>query len=346
MIQKLKLKNFRNFSFAEFLFCDKKNFIIWENWKWKTNLLESISLLSLNKLNKIDFKNLVWNQSNTFFIELIDTNWNTISISYNKDENKKQYLLNWKKTTKSKIKNISPKCVNFSPITMNMMYLWPSLRRDFLDQILLNTFDKYNIALKEYKNILNSRNKTLKAIRDWKINENELDFWDNKFIYISKIIYNYRFWLNKYFKENISQAKKYFFWKIEKTEFIYKTKIQEDIEKDIQNYLSKNRQRDIILANTSIWPHIDDFDILLDWKSLIEFASRWETKSIIIELKFLEIKFIEKYSEKRPILLIDDFLSELDEKHKNLILEELKGYQTFITSIKNQEDYTNPIILN
>jgi len=346
MIQKLKLKNFRNFDLAEFLFCDEKNFIIWENWKWKTNILEALSLLSADKLNKIDFKNLVWENWDTFFIELTKTSWDVISISFNKEENKKIYILNWKKTTKSKIKSITTKSVNFSPITMNMMYLSPSLRREFLDWILLNTFDKYSIALKEYKNILNSRNKTLKAIKDLKISESELDFWDNKFIYISKIIYNYRFWLEKYLKENISEAKKYFFWKIENIDFVYKTKIIDDIENDIKEYLIKNRQRDIILSSTSIGPHIDDFDILLDWKSLIEFASRWETKSIIIQLKFLEIKFIEKYANTKPILLIDDFLSELDEKHKNLILDELNWYQTFITSIKNQENYINPIILN
>jgi recombinational DNA repair ATPase RecF len=49
---------------------------------------------------------------------------------------------------------------------MNIMYLSPSLRRDFLDNILLNTFEKYETALKEYKNILKSRNKTLKAIQE------------------------------------------------------------------------------------------------------------------------------------------------------------------------------------
>jgi DNA replication and repair protein RecF len=132
------------------------------------------------------------------------------------------------------------------------MYLSPSLRRDFLDNILLNTFDKYEKILKEYKNILKSRNKTLKAINEGKAKEEELNFWDDKFIFISKIIYNFRFGLRDYLVKNLKDANKYFFGKINKIEFKYLTKIKNDIEKDIKNYLIKNRQRDIILATTSI----------------------------------------------------------------------------------------------
>ncbi len=345
MIKKLKLKNFRNFENSEFLFWKQKNFIIWENWKGKTNILEALSLLSSQSLNNINFNDLVGFFSDTFFIEAEKYNWDIISISYNKTDWKKIYNFNKKKTLKSKIKSKINKTVIFTPITMNMMYLSPSLRRDFLDQILLNTFDLYSKVLKEYKNILKSRNKTLKAINEWKININELDFWDKKFIYICEIVYNYRLWLKKFFEENIFEIKKFFGNKIEKVEFIYKTKIKNNIKEDIKNYLIQNRQRDIILSKTNIWPHIDDFDILIDWKSIINFASRWETKSSIIELKFLEINFIEMHTKQKPILLIDDLLSEIDENHKNMILNELKWYQIFITSIRNQYENENIIFL-
>jgi len=347
MIKKLKLKNFRNFDSSEFLFCSEKNFIIWANWKWKTNILEAISLLSWKNFNKIDFPYLVKSNQNIFFIEITDINENKIAISFDKEINKKQYFLNWKKTTKSKIKQNSPICVNFSPITMNLMYLSPSLRRDFLDNILINTFPNYSKILKEYKNILTSRNKLLKAIKEWKAREDELNFWDNKFINITKIVYNYRFWISNFFKENIGKATKYFLWKINKIEFKYISKINNNIEKDIKQYLEKNRQRDIILTTTQIWPHIDDFNIFIDNKPIIEFASRWETKSVIIELKFIEIKFIEKFLNQKPILLIDDLLSELDNKHKSMILDNITWYQTFITSINDDNiDTNNKIFLN
>jgi len=76
---------------------------------------------------------------------------------------------------------------------MNIMYLSPSLRRDFLDEILSKTFENYRILLSEYKKILISRNKLLKNIRENKSGKSEIGFWDNKFALKASHIYNYRF---------------------------------------------------------------------------------------------------------------------------------------------------------
>lgn len=348
MIASLKLKNFRNFENIELFFDDKKNFVIWENWKWKTNILESISLLSLNSLVKIDFENLVKKGENIFYIEATLNDLSKVAISYDKTKNKKTYFINNKSTTRSKLSKYTIKSVVFSPIIMNMLYLSPSLRRDFLDSVLSSSFETYEKYLKNYKLILANRNKLLKNIKEAKSEKSEIKFWDDKFIEICKIIYNYRFWLVEYIKENISESKQYFSWKCEKVEFIYKTKVDKDnLESNIKSYLDKNLDRDILLWTTAIWPHIDDFDILLDDIPITEFASRGEVKSIILYLKLLEVKFIERYSQKQAILLIDDLLSELDENHKNMLLEKLNWYQTFISVIKaeNIGEY-NSIFLN
>jgi DNA replication and repair protein RecF len=76
---------------------------------------------------------------------------------------------------------------------MNMMYLSPSLRRDFLDEILSKTFENYRTLLSEYKKILISRNKLLKNIRENKSSKSEIKFWDKKFVLKASHIYNYRF---------------------------------------------------------------------------------------------------------------------------------------------------------
>ena len=335
MIKSLKLKNFRNFEDIDFYFEENKNFFVGENWKWKTNILEAISLISWNNITKISFENLVKKGQDLFYIEALLDNGDKVSISYDKKEKKKRYALNNKNTTKSKLLKTWFISVIFSPMIMNMFYLSPFLRRDFLDSTLCLAFEKYNSYLKTFKTILINRNKLLKNIKERNSDISEIKFWDKKYVEICKIIYNYRFWIIDFLKENIDSSKGYFFWKINKIEIRYKTKVNKDtIEEDIKNYLEKNIDRDIILTTTQIWPHIDDFEIFVDDVSLIEFASRWETKSIIIELKLLEIQFIEKYSSKKPILLIDDLLSELDENHKNLLLEKIQGYQTFITSIR------------
>ena len=336
MIKELRLINFRNFSDFKLDSLNKENFIMWENWKWKTNILEAISLISNNSITWLSLDELIKKWEDYFFVEIIDSIWNKISISYTKEKKKKTFMYNNNKITKKKFNQITKKSVIFSPIIMNLMYLSPSLRRDFLDNILKNSFENYDKLLLEYKKIIKHRNKTLKSIYENKANKQDIIFWNEKFINHSIEIYKYRFKIINFLKDSIKNTLEYFSWKIEKVELIYDTKVDENnIKKSIENYINKNIDRDIILWKTAIWIHVDDFDILIDWNSLSHFASRWETKSIIIWLKLLEWIFIEKMTNKKPILLIDDLLSELDEKHKNMLLKKIEYYQTFITSINN-----------
>jgi recombinational DNA repair ATPase RecF len=73
-------------------------------------------------------------------------------------------MFNNNKITKKKFVQITNKCVIFSPIIMNMMYLSPNLRRSFLDDLLKSSFDEYEKITVNYKKILKHRNKTLKSI--------------------------------------------------------------------------------------------------------------------------------------------------------------------------------------
>lgn len=335
MIKSLKLRNFRNFKDKKIIFDDNKCFIIWKNGQWKTNILEALSILTNNSIIGIETEKLVLNWENNFFIEYEDELWNNIWMSFDKENKRKTYIINSKKTTKKKFILNTPKSVIFSPIIMNLMYLSPSLRRNFLDNILSNSFLKYDNIIKEYKKILKNRNIILKKIRENKVEKKEINFRDNEFIKQSKLIYNYRFIIIEFLQKYIPKSSEYFLWKINYVSLIYKTKIlKEDIEWSMKKYLEKNFERDIILWVTSIWPHIDDFDILVDNINLIDFASRWETKSVILFLKMLEITFIEKITDKKPILLIDDLLSELDDFHKKILINKIEYYQTFITSIE------------
>ena len=334
MISELKLINFRNFSELKINSLNKENFIVWENWKWKTNILEAISLLWNNSITWLSLDELIKKWEDYFFIEYKTIEWDKISFSYFSEKKKKNFLYNNNKITRKKFNQITHKCIIFSPIIMNMMYLSPNLRRDFLDNLLSNSFEEYSKLNQDYKKIIKHRNKTLKNINDWKSSKNEILFWDQKFIEISIEIYKYRFKIINFLKESITTTLEYFSWKATNIELNYITKVNENnIENDLSKYLEKNLDRDIILWRTAIWPHIDDFEIIVDWFQLSHFASRWETKSVIIWLKLLEWIFIEKMTKKKPILLIDDLLSELDENHKNMLLKKIEYYQTFISSI-------------
>ncbi len=347
MIKKIKIKNFRNFKEKEISFSWDKNFVVWDNWVWKTNILEAISLIHLKKFLIQDISSIVKNDEKFAYIELESDNWNIFSISFDKEKNAKKLFINWKVTNSTKFRDLLWKVIIFQPLDMNMMYLSPWLRRDFLDDILTNAFFWYEKINKAYKNILTNRNKLLKNIFLWKAKKDELLFRDNIFIKKCLEIYDYRIKLNSFFLDNSSILKDLLNNKVKEVRYNYITKVDlKNTEESIKNYLEKNLDRDILLWSTHIWPQVDDFDIILDWYSLTDFASRWETKSVILWLKILEIKFIEKLTQKNIIFLIDDLFSELDEIHEKLLLKNLENKQVIITSIKLDVNKWNTTILN
>ena len=90
----------------------------------------------------------------------------TLSLSYDTTTRKKVFLLNGKKTTKKNIKQFSPILSVFIPLMMNLFYLGPKYRRDFLDDLLKNTFPEYEDILQKYEKIVKHRNKILKNISE------------------------------------------------------------------------------------------------------------------------------------------------------------------------------------
>lgn len=329
------MKNFRNFPSREISFWAQRNIIIGDNGKWKSNILEALSLPSAPLVeSKPEY--LVMKQEETLFLKYILDSWN-LSYWYSHDGAKRKYMLLGKSTTKSRLRENYPLVVSFHPMMMNLMYLGPSARRDFLDGILSQSFPLYTKAFSNYKKILTSRNRVLKNISEGKSDISELSFWNNKYIESAEIIYKYRNEIQKFFQENIWELKEYFFWKIENISFQYisKTDLIQPWEY-LKTYIDENTQKEILLRKTLRWPHLDDFSIIIADTPLIHFASRWEVKSILLGLKFLETKFLEKYCPDRDILfLIDDFLSELDSRHRDLLWKHIWSRQSIITSIND-----------
>jgi DNA replication and repair protein RecF len=89
---------------------------------------------------------------------------------------------------------------------------------------------------------------------------------------------------------------------------------------------------------TLVGPHKDDFLVKdKDGKSLSVYGSRGEQRMAVLALKMGELYFIEAKKNIKPILLLDDIFSELDEIHRDEVLRVTKGRQVIVTTADEGE---------
>lgn len=228
MLQHIKIKNFRSIETMD-LYFDKITNICGNNGAGKTNILQAILCVFQNKSLPYSSLELLNNKENIFYLETLYTLENgleqKLSVSFDKESQKKLVLLNGKKVTKKILEENILKISYFSPISMNLFYLGPKQRRDFLDEVLLNIYPEYDSILKNYEKITKSRNKILKNIFEEKSSRDEINFWNEEFIKYAQAIYTYRIPFITFIQERISQTNDIFQNKETNIKFEYITKV-------------------------------------------------------------------------------------------------------------------------
>lgn len=304
--------------------------IVWPNGSGKSHILEAIHILAGGKVLIPHERGGTWFQIEWFFWESgMEKQYILI-----KADGKEQHTIQWTKISKKKyLKEIPYVSVYIGPFEMNLLYLNPSIRREYIDAVLGQTFESFGVIEREYHQILKQRNALLKKIREQEAKKEDLDFWDKKLASTGTLYHMYRKKYIQTIKDGLGHiADRY------KITPIYESSIPdtEDVEWYICNYLQENRERDIFSGHTHIWPHRDDIRFIVEhaWESqdAIYFLSRWEMKILLMEIKEIELRFYEKHLGKKVLLLIDDIFAELDEENAKKILDRFRAYQTIITS--------------
>jgi DNA replication and repair protein RecF len=113
----------------------------------------------------------------------------------------------------------------------------------------------------------------------------------------------------------------------------YPVKASVHNEQRLLNELESQIQRDQTLGYTSVGPHRHDIGFEFNRKAATDTASRGETRTIILALKFLEVDLIEEAKEKKPIILLDDVFSELDQTRQLHLATNFKDHQIIMTSV-------------
>lgn len=336
-INSAEIENFRNIERLSLDF-DQVNIIYGENAQGKTNLIEAIYLFTGSKsFRGVKDKELVKFGSDFARLKIEFENNSRQQNAEIFIENRRSASLNGVKKKSTAALGEELKAVIFSPVHLSMVKDGPLERRRFIDNALCQLKSNYRNVLKEYNRSLTQRNMLLKDIGKNSSLSDMLYIWDkNLAISGAKIIYQRQ----KYIEALLPYAKEIFnglssgkenIDLILKGPFGYENMTVEEIQKQLMFALDNNRGNDIINRITTVGPHRDDMEILINGKSARSFGSQGQQRSCVLALKLAEASLLNEMTEDRPLALLDDVMSELDISRQDYILNHIKDWQVFIT---------------
>ena len=102
-------------------------------------------------------------------------------------------------------------------------------------------------------------------------------------------------------------------------------------EKIWVNSRKYNRNQDILKGHTSVGIQRDDIYFFINGKKIDIYGSQGQQRTSILSLKLAELEIIKEEIGENPILLLDDFMSELDAERRLMFLKNIKDTQIIIT---------------
>ncbi len=336
-INRLILKNFRNYSEENIAFNDGVNILTGANAQGKTNAAEAIFFLCTgyspraNK-DKLVIKNgeeqaEIEGKASSLYGDV------SVKVKFNKNDKKSIYVNGLQVLKIGEILgNINS--VFFNPSELKLVQESPEDRRRFLNVSLSQQSKNYFYALQRYNKILSQRNNLLKE-PDVTVIRETLPIWDEQLTKQAGKIIKAR---NEFLTliSPIAEQKHAFLsdgketLKMKTESGYYGT--EEEISYALYQDLKTGLERDLRLGYTSIGPHRDDIKFTLNDMDVRIYGSQGQQRTVALSLKLAETEtFYNRFGEY-PILILDDVLSELDKKRQRKLIASVEHLQTIFTA--------------
>ncbi|MGB8451073.1 MAG: DNA replication/repair protein RecF [Anaerocolumna sp.] len=340
-IKTLELKDYRNYNNLFMEFHNGINILYGDNAQGKTNILEAIYICGTTKSYKgsKDKEIIKMDKEESHLRILLDRDNSSHKIDMHLKKNKpKGVAIDGLPIKKSSELFGVVNIVFFSPEDLSIIKNGPSERRRFIDLELCQLDKVYLYNLSNYNKIISQRNNLLKQISFNRKLLDTLSIWNMQLVeYGNKIIQRRNLFIRQLNDIVYDIHRKL---SGDKEQLMIKYEPNVSIE-EFDNKLAGSQERDIALKMTNIGPHRDDISFLNGAIDIRRFGSQGQQRTSALSLKLAEIELVKKITHDKPILLLDDVLSELDRKRQNYLLDSIQGIQTIITCTGLEEFIAN-----
>lgn len=339
----LTLEHFRSHARLSVSFADLHHQVfIGDNASGKTNLIEALSFLSMGRscLRAQSDDVVQWGED--FFRVRADiTQDDGVSSSV-------EYI--WQRLPRRQsamfVRDVRVPFLQFIGVLPTIVFLpqdldlftgSPSARRGFLDALLAQLNPNFAAHRLDYERILKQRNAVLARIAEGQSNETELQLWDTQLIQVASRLVELRDETIAFFNRDLLRTLSSLGeeeWKDVRMVHDRKTTASDApaIEAELKPLLAQSRARDLVLQTTTVGPHRDDWHVEATGRNIALFASRGQQRAALISLLLTSAGLFEEVRHERPVILLDDVLSELDDHHQSALLTSLSGHQVLITA--------------
>ncbi len=237
----------------------------------------------------------------------------------------------------SELAGVFPAVV-FSPDHLSLVKEGPALRRRFLDDAICQLYPRYGRYLSDYSRVLTQRAAVLEEVWRSPSAVYLLEVWDDHFIKLNRALLR----LRRRFAQRIAQCAVPIYAGISgekevfSAEYLSTLDLPEELsgpeaDEHIRKQLLAVREEDIRMHASTVGVHRDDLEIKLNGNSARAFGSQGQQRSCALALKLAECDLLEELTGERPIILLDDVLSELDAGRREWLLGGIGQSQVFLT---------------
>jgi len=211
----------------------------------------------------------------------------------------------------------------------------PGGRRRYLDIMLSQLGGRYLQSLQRYQRVLTQRNALLRMLREGRARDDELAYWDDQLCKEGAAILGARHDAMTRLAPLITEA----FDRLEAADRLEATYVSTVAFEErptpamVAEAIDRNRQAERGAGMTLVGPHRDDLRITMNGVEMARHASRGQARLAALSLRMAEGKLLEERRGDPPVMLLDDVLSELDDRRRHLVLDEAaRHHQTVLTT--------------
>jgi DNA replication and repair protein RecF len=339
VVTKLSIKNIRSHDSYILDLSPTITVITGENGSGKTSLIEAIYIVLQGSSFKGSDNDILRAGSDWWRIDMVldGETKRTASFDPSLSSGKKKFTVDEKVNYRLPQKHKYP-VVLFEPDDLRLLNGSPARRRQFIDRFISQLDPLYGTTLHKYERALKQRNNLLKHAY---ISPEDLFVWNIALSEYGAYIIQQRIIFIEEINGKLNTAYDDIVGTKDSVSIHYSHTFIGDIKQKLLNELDASADKDKHLGFTSVGPHRHDVVFMFNNSPALTVASRGEVRSIVLALKFLEVGIIEKITDKKPIILLDDVFSELDLARQKALSDTIRTHQIIITSTHILSDSKN-----